>query len=163
MRFPVRRDTARFILIDPDDRVLLFRHHLPAPWSCEGWLTPGGAIERGEAPSTAAARELCEETGHVVDPAEVGAAVGVTSGQWSLDSAAFVTTNWYFFACSATGTVDLSGQSDHERRGLLRHRWWTVADLNATRDLVLPVGLVDLVLRLLKGDLPGEPLRLPWS
>jgi 8-oxo-dGTP pyrophosphatase MutT (NUDIX family) len=46
-----RRDTARVILASPDNRVLLFRHLLQAPWAQEGWLTPGGAIDPGESPA----------------------------------------------------------------------------------------------------------------
>ena len=33
------------------------------------WMTPGGAVEAGEQPNEAAARELAEETDLVVDPA----------------------------------------------------------------------------------------------
>jgi len=94
MTLPIQRDTARIILVGPDDRVLLFRHHLPDPWAQEGWLTPGGAIEPSETPATAVMRELGEETGHMLDPAEVGAAVAFDSGEWSDNGTVFTTINW---------------------------------------------------------------------
>jgi 8-oxo-dGTP pyrophosphatase MutT (NUDIX family) len=159
-----RRDTARVILARPDDRVLLFRHLLPAPRAQEGWLTPGGAIDPGETPAQAAARELAEETGHLLPATGTGLAVAVDSGQWQDASGTTVTTtNWYFFARAASSRVDLSGQGDSERRDLLGHRWWTTAELHTTQDLVFPVGLADLLRRLLAGDKPQAPVRLPWT
>lgn len=43
-----------------DDEVLLVRH---TDWPDAGWLEPGGTIDPGETPATAAARETREETG----------------------------------------------------------------------------------------------------
>jgi 8-oxo-dGTP pyrophosphatase MutT (NUDIX family) len=156
----IRRDTARVILTGPDDRVLLFRHLLPAPWSQEAWLTPGGGIDPGETPVETAVREMREETGHVLD---LERAVAFDSGEWSVDGTMRAETNWYFFARVATDRVDLSGQDERELLDLLEHRWWTVGELHATSDLVFPVGLVDLLTRLLHGDVPSEPVRLAWS
>jgi 8-oxo-dGTP pyrophosphatase MutT (NUDIX family) len=159
-----RRDTARVILTGPGDRVLLFRHLLPAPWAREGWLTPGGAIDPGETPAQAASRELAEETGHLFTAVGIGAAVAVDSGQWqAADGTKVVTTNWYFFAHVATRHIDLSGQDDGERRDLLDHRWWSAADLRVTHDLVFPIGLADLLPPLIAGELPKHPVQLPWT
>jgi 8-oxo-dGTP pyrophosphatase MutT (NUDIX family) len=103
-----RRDTARVVLVGPDDRVLLFRHFLPAPWGREGWLTPGGAIDPGETPGQAASRELAEETGHRLAAAGIGTAAAVDSGQWqAADGTVVATTNWYFFTRVPTQHVDL--------------------------------------------------------
>jgi 8-oxo-dGTP pyrophosphatase MutT (NUDIX family) len=156
----IRRDTARVILVGPDDRVLLFRHALPAPWSQDGWLTPGGGIDPGETPVETAVRELREETGHAVS---LQRAVAFDSGEWSVNGESRAETNWFFFARVATDHVDLSGQDEYERRDLLELRWWTVDELRATSTLVYPIGLADLLTRLLRGDIPPEPVRLPWS
>lgn len=157
---PIRRDTARVIMAGPGDRVLLFLHPLPAPWSRRAWLLPGGGIDAGETPAAAAVRELREETGHELT---VGQAVAFDSGEWTADGRRHTEVNWYFFARVPTDRVDLSGLDPYERRDLLDVRWWEPAELGATAELVFPVGLADLVARLLRGDIPAEPLHLPWE
>ena len=55
------------------DRVLLVQHR----W--RGWVPPGGKVEPGEVPRSAAARELFEETGLTAELAPRAAAVAVRS------------------------------------------------------------------------------------
>ncbi|TKX56503.1 NUDIX hydrolase [Halorubrum sp. SS7] len=50
--------TAAARVSDPDGRLALVR----TSWS-DGWVLPGGAVEPGESPAAAAAREVREETG----------------------------------------------------------------------------------------------------
>jgi 8-oxo-dGTP pyrophosphatase MutT (NUDIX family) len=157
---PIRRDTARVILAGPGDRVLLFLHPLPAPWSRRAWLLPGGGIDPGETPAEAAVRELREETGHEL---ALDRAVAFDSGEWTVDGRRHAEVNWYFFARASTDHVDLSGQELYERRDLLDVRWWEAGELKVTGELVFPVGLADLLARLLRSDIPAEPLRLPWE
>src|ERR671939_247709 len=70
---PRQRSTARVVVLDLAGRVLLFGARLvdlaTPPGSVLYWYTPGGQIEPGESVRTAAARELAEEIGLVVDPA----------------------------------------------------------------------------------------------
>jgi ADP-ribose pyrophosphatase YjhB (NUDIX family) len=56
------RIAARVVLLDPANRVLLFRY--VEPWSSHAiWATPGGGLEPGETDAAAARREVVEETG----------------------------------------------------------------------------------------------------
>ena len=56
------RVAARVVLLDPANRVLLFRY--VEPWSRHAiWATPGGGLEPGETDAAAACREVVEETG----------------------------------------------------------------------------------------------------
>ena len=55
------KQSARLLIIDPAQRLLLFLYddgHRPAFWS-----TVGGRVEEGESYAATAARELHEETG----------------------------------------------------------------------------------------------------
>jgi 8-oxo-dGTP diphosphatase len=64
-----RRPSSRLLVIDPKNRVLLFRF-VHSSGSLAGrtyWATPGGAVEEGESFADAARRELFEETGILVD------------------------------------------------------------------------------------------------
>lgn len=56
---PPLREAARAIVLDADQRVLLFRHDEGGGF----WATPGGSLEEGENHATAILRELGEELG----------------------------------------------------------------------------------------------------
>jgi 8-oxo-dGTP pyrophosphatase MutT (NUDIX family) len=59
------------LFLDEDGRLLLVRGHDPHQPERSFWFTPGGGIEDGESPREAAARELAEETGYVLEPHEL--------------------------------------------------------------------------------------------
>lgn len=62
--------STHVLVRDDDGRVLLVRH-------VEGrWMLPGGAIEPGERPEEAAARECLEEAGIVVEPFRLAGVYG---------------------------------------------------------------------------------------
>jgi hypothetical protein len=51
---------------------------------------------------------------------------------------------------------------DYERRHYGGHHWWTQAELAATTETIIPVGLVALVTDLIAVRLPVTPIALPW-
>src|SRR5690348_17675969 len=60
---PLRlRRAGRVIVLDPEDRVLLFRYD-DGPPNGRHWCTPGGGLNDGEDYASGARRELSEETG----------------------------------------------------------------------------------------------------
>ena len=70
-----RRNTARVLPVDREGRVLLLHGWDPLRPDDPFWFTIGGAAEPGETLAEAAARELREEAGIVVDPAVARRAV----------------------------------------------------------------------------------------
>ncbi|NUW46147.1 NUDIX hydrolase [Nonomuraea rhodomycinica] len=151
------RPTARVILADPRDRVLLFRFVPPDPWPREpAWHVPGGGIEAGESPVEAAVREVREETGLLLDPRDCGEPVAVNAGEWSAGGRRYHTVHTYFFARVA-GT-EISGTGDDG----LGHRWWTLAELAATTERVFPPRLAVLLKDLFQGVRHERPVTLDW-
>ena len=59
---PTVRLAGRVIVLDPANRVLLFRYDDPLPFGVH-WATPGGGLDPGEDFHAGALRELREETG----------------------------------------------------------------------------------------------------
>lgn len=164
VRQPIARPTARVLLVDSRDRILLYRVP-PSPDDPYGaWYTPGGGIEAGETPRTAAARELLEELGHDVRPEALGPVVATCAGDWTRhDGTPMRSKDSFFFLRVPSLQVDVSRMDEYERALVDNFHWWTSADLRATNESVFPAGLADLLDRLTSGDTPSTPVVLPWD
>ncbi len=148
----------RALVVDRSDRLVLFHATLPdrPPW----WFAPGGGVDPGEADAAAVVRELEEEIGLIVDPASLPPPV------WTRDSI----FRWkdvderhlerFFLVRIDEHVVDTSGL-DAEEAGVVReYRWWTPDELQATSERFSPVHLPQLLMPLLEGRLPAEPLAI---
>ncbi len=134
----------RVLLLDPDSRVLLFegRDLADASDTARWWFTVGGGVELGESLVGAAAREVCEETGHrgleIVGPFYRREVDFMNHGE-PLHQVE------YFFAARAHDTVlSAEGWTELERRAVTCSRWWTAAELEASSVSYFPVNLPDL-------------------
>jgi ADP-ribose pyrophosphatase YjhB (NUDIX family) len=132
------RLTARVLLLDPAGRILLMKGRLPGdPDARGGWFTVGGGVEPGESLRQAAAREVVEETGFA----------GVEIGQvlWRGDQVLHdregrpvLFKETYFAARCAGGEPSRAGWRAVEHQFIDDMRWWKLAELAATAELVFP-------------------------
>ena len=153
---PPARRSARVILADGADRLLLFE-------SGGYWFTPGGGIEPGETIEQAATRELWEETGLLIAADQLGPVVAETSGYADLGFAAGMFHDLFYFQRAPEGfCVDTSGWQPLEASTMSGHRWWTVDEVAAAPKIVFPFELAPLARDLLAGRLPSRPIQLPW-
>jgi 8-oxo-dGTP pyrophosphatase MutT (NUDIX family) len=157
---PIWRPTARLLVLDSLDRVLLFSADDPRG---RVWFTPGGAMHRGETLASAAVRELAEETGYVHPEAGLGAVVATSAGLWSTaDGQVFFGADSFFLVRVADPVISMDGQEPLERSVITGHHWWTPGELREATELIHPLGLPGLVASLLSDGIPEQPLRLPW-
>ncbi len=135
------RRAARVLLVDASDRVLLFEGSDPARPGHRYWFTPGGGLDPGEAPADGAARELAEETGLRLAPAELGAPVWSETVEFPFDGVWYRQEQQFYLVRMAGWEVDTTGFNDVERASVHGHRWWTVTDLAATAERYYPPDL----------------------
>ena len=153
-----RRATARVLVIDSDDRVLMFCDSDPgtgATW----WITPGGGIDEGETELEAAVRELAEETGHVAAEADL---IGPLARRHVVHgySDRIVDQDDVFYAVRTPPfEVSTAGHTAEELVTMAEHRWWTVEQLAGTDDTIWPAELCALVAAV--GHPDEWPVALP--
>jgi 8-oxo-dGTP pyrophosphatase MutT (NUDIX family) len=155
------RLTARVLLFDPGDRLLLMRGRLPsAPDGPGAWFTVGGGAAPGESVMQAAAREITEETGFT--DFELGPVVWRREGALDLGAETVWMDEHYVIARGAGGDPMRHGWQPDEHALIDDIRWWTHAELLATDEPVFPPGLADLLHDILAGRRPAEPLSIRW-
>ena len=151
------RKTARAVMLDPDDRVLLFQFELPAGVIADGprrfWATPGGEIEAGEDVRNALVREVQEETG--IGGCIYGRELWFGSNQLVFKGEPVKTLERFFLVRSPTATLSTGNWTDIEKEVMRAHRWWTVDELIATAETIFPPRFGYLVEAFLKNGSQG--------
>jgi ADP-ribose pyrophosphatase YjhB (NUDIX family) len=148
----VIRKAVRAVLLDPDDRILLVRFREPET-GATFWTTPGGGLDPGETLEDGLRRELREEAG--LEKFEVGPTLWTRrevfrwAGRTVDQRETFVLVRVPPF--EVRPTVDLAAEDVHG------HRWWTVAEIEASDETVYPTRLASLVRGLLERGPPPEP------
>lgn len=142
----VHRITSRIVLSEPGGRVLLFEDSDPsAPGGPTFWITPGGAVEPGETLLQAASRELAEETGLTIAPAELHGPVAERTVVHGYSDRITVQSETFFTAMVDGQEISTAGLGEDELLTVIGHRWWSLDELRGTDRPIWPVGLADLV------------------
>ena len=140
---PEPEEIAAAVLVD-GDRVLMCHRHPSRQRYPNIWDLPGGHVEPGEAPVDALVRELCEELGVTVDPADLEFSATVLPGP-GLTVHVWVVRSW-------SGEPANREPAEHDALG-----WFSLSEV---AELELPDRvLVDLCRDALSPAIDDEQLR----
>ena len=153
------RTAARVILIDPTERVLLLAARDPADGKVV-WFVPGGGVERDESLEQAAVRELAEEVPQAAGVPLHGP-VWRRQLDYSWDNRRVSQTEFFFVgrleSAFDAAEVDVGGAEAEFFEGA---RWAGLTELAAwpPDSIMAPRRLAELLVPILAGDLPAEPI-----
>ena len=122
------RATSRVLLIDPDDRVLMFLQYGKDRAVAPRWITPGGGVDPGETHDQAAVRELHEETGLALDavPHAFFEEDFAPDQRWH----PYDEGHWAWYALRVDHfEPDRGGWTDEEIADVVESRWFTSDEL----------------------------------
>ncbi len=164
-RYDLERDAVRVVLTDAGGRVLLFHVLTPDEAPDEApdgwWELPGGGIDPGETYLEAAVREIREETGLLLDPAQVGPPAWRRDSTWRsrgkrrLQHEVVVRAQ---VSADQPAVVD-GGRTPEEVEDYVTARWWAVPEITQSEARFYPGRLPELLPRFLAGKDIDEPFE----
>jgi 8-oxo-dGTP pyrophosphatase MutT (NUDIX family) len=159
-----RRTSSRVVLLDETGAVLLLcgsDPSLPEDTAPRWWFTVGGQAGDRESLAEAAARELGEETGLHVDPADVIGPIWRRDAVFDFNGSAIDSEEFFFVYRTRRFEPSTAGRTELENRYIHCHRWCDAADiaaLVAAGETVYPLQLSELLTEAIA--LAGAPDRV---
>jgi 8-oxo-dGTP diphosphatase len=144
---PEFRGAARLVVVDSRNRVLLLLYVRPT--GQKFWATPGGGLEDGETFEEAAAREALEELG-VRNP-HVYELCDRTTDFVLVDRQVHQTERLFLLRVESL-EFDDEVREVHSREGILETRWWSLAELSDSSELIFPKDLAEIARCATRGD-----------
>jgi 8-oxo-dGTP diphosphatase len=144
---PEFRRAARLVVVDSRNHVLLLQYARIS--GQKFWATPGGGLEDGETFEEAAAREALEELG-VRNP-HLHALCDQTADFVFVDRQVNQTERFFLLRLESL-ELDDEVREVHRRESILEIRWWSLADLSDSSELIFPEGLAEIVRCATRGE-----------
>jgi 8-oxo-dGTP pyrophosphatase MutT (NUDIX family) len=145
------RTSARVVLLDETGAVLLLCGSDPAitdGTAPRWWFTVGGEVRPGERLAEAAARELAEETGLRVAPADMVGPLWRRDEVFEFNGALIDSEEFFFVYRTRRFEPSCADRTELERRYIHGHRWCdaaAIAELAAAGQTLYPIQLSELL------------------
>ncbi len=144
---PRQRRSARVILLSPINEILLIKFSVMRSNGVFAfWAAPGGEIEDSENDAEAARRELREELR--LDLA-LGGPVHTRTAEFEHNGERVQNLDVFFVSRCERDAPRLQAFTEEERATIRDWRWWTAAEIAATRENIFPEDLAELLQRLI--------------
>jgi 8-oxo-dGTP pyrophosphatase MutT (NUDIX family) len=155
----IDRITARVALIDENDRILLIKQHDDRTNYPTFWTTPGGGLLEGETHRQAAMRELYEEVGLL--RVDLVGPIWHNRKVFRFGTDLLKMDETFYVSNALSCNVSLYHRPlGEEGKRWLETRWWTVAELGFTDEIVFPERLGFLLRMLWRDGYPSNPIDL---
>lgn len=142
----MRARRAVRVIVTDGSSVLMLSDTDPGVPGSVWWVTPGGGIDPGEGPLDAAVRELAEETGRLVAPADLAGPLlrrFVVHGY--SDQVLGQSELFYLLQVAAPFDLDVSGFTEEEKITISSWAWLPIAELAHLPQPIWPADLVQLI------------------
>jgi 8-oxo-dGTP pyrophosphatase MutT (NUDIX family) len=161
LSYDLVRSCVRVVLQDAGGRILLFRAQLESRSSEHWWELPGGGIEPGETYQQTAVRELAEETGLIISPAQVGPPRWRRTSTWTARGVRRLQHEVVVPVQLAADRPPITdgGRTAEELEEYVEARWWEVGALLTSAERFYPGRLPALLPAFLAGAELTEPFE----
>lgn len=112
------------------------------------WFTPGGKIDPGETAQEAAARELHEEVGILIDPTALGEVIGTEDVTYRFNGVSYRQSGVFFTLTHESPRLQAEGLNALEAQTIDTGRWWSLAEIQVTDETIYPAHLGEMLARL---------------
>ena len=153
-QLPVRQ-SARLIILDEEDKLLLMQIKLDKPADPSSpitkpyWVTLGGGVNENESLEQAAVREMVEETG--LRDFKIGPRIW--HGSWKGSSRINDETYFLVRLTAVSPDLDHSGLEAEERSVIKTMKWWGLAEMEESDDIFIPVNMAAMIRGLLAREI----------
>jgi 8-oxo-dGTP pyrophosphatase MutT (NUDIX family) len=157
---PVRH-TARLLILDPADRLLMISYAAPhdlEPGRRTFWFTPGGGIEPGESAEQAALREMEEEVGLTGLPL-----LGEVARRSALNDMflrAALCHERYFLVRATSDAFDTSRLAETDQDPVHAVRWWEIDALLMSDEIIIPRAILTVARQAVLTGPPARPVEI---